>query len=112
MTMMPEIKGETSPDYRRVIANGIFGHIDSLGLNAIIYSEYRIIDKALESPMLAPNRAIIKRVAEFELIMSPMQMKTTQIWLERKIKEYEALFGKIPSPEELDSRAKHLDGKE
>lgn len=111
MAMMPEIKGETSPEFRRVIVNGIFGHVDSIGLEAIVYSETSIIDKVLETPNLSPNRATVKRIAEFEVIMSPMQMKATQIWLERKIKEYETLFGKIPSPEEVESRAKDLGTK-
>lgn len=102
---MPEIKGETSPQFRRIIADGIFGHIDSLGLDAIVYSEHDVIDKVLETAPLSAHRATIKRVAEVELILSPMQMKATLLWLENKIKEYEALFGRIPSPEEVQSRA-------
>jgi hypothetical protein len=33
-------------------------------------------------------------------------MKSIHKWLEDKIKEYERLFGQIPSPEEVESRAR------
>jgi hypothetical protein len=108
MSVSPEIEGETSPTFRRVVVDGVFGHVDSIGLSALLYSEYSIIDKVLETAILSPHRAKIKRVAEMEVIMSPMQMKATYCWFEKKIKEYEALFGKIPSPEEVQTRAKEL----
>ncbi len=36
----------------------------------------------------------------------PMQMKSIQHWLNQKIAEYEKIFGQIPSPEEVESRAR------
>ena len=35
-----------------------------------------------------------------------LQMKSAQKWLEDSIKEYERLFGPIPSPEELESKTR------
>ena len=109
MSISPEITGETSPNFRRVIVDGMYGHIDSIGLNAIVYSQINIIDKVLETPDLTPARTKVKRIVEFEMVMSPMQMKSTYLWLEKKIKAYETLFGKIPSPEEVESRTKYLE---
>ncbi len=108
MSGIPEIDGETSPNFKRIIVDGVFGHIDSIGLQVIMYSQHSIIDKALESEPIASNRAKIKRIAECELIMSPMQLKSVCLWLEQKVKEYETLFGKIPSPEEVQARARNL----
>lgn len=108
MSGAPEIVGETSPNFRTIVVDGIFGHVDSIGLIATLYSETSILDKVLEIPELAPHRAKIRRTAEMEIIMSPMQLKSTYLWLEKKMKEYETLFGDIPSPEEVQTRARDL----
>lgn len=106
MSGIPEIKSETSPQYRRIYAAGFFGGIVPAGLEATIYSEMRDIVKVLETQPLAGNRVSIKRIAECELLIDPMQMKSLHQWLTQKITEYEKLFGNIPSPEEVESRSK------
>ena len=103
---LPEIKSETSPQYRRVYVAGVFGGIVPSGLEAVFYSESKDIEKVLQTQPLSTHRMEIKRVAEIELLIDPMQMKSIYIWLDNKIKEYEKLFGRIPSPEELDTRFK------
>ena len=40
-----------------------------------------------------------------------MQMKATFLWLEKKLKEYESIFGRIPSPEELQAKAEEFHRK-
>lgn len=54
---------------------------------------------------------MLKRIVECELIFDPMQMKTFHKWLGTKIEEYEDVFGRIPSPEELQSRTHRLEGE-
>jgi hypothetical protein len=54
---------------------------------------------------------MLKRVVECELIFDPMQMKTFHKSLGTKIEEYENVFGRIPSPEELQSRTRRLAGE-
>lgn len=108
---IPEIQGETSPSYKRVLVTGLFGSIQPFGLQAMVYSTQQIIDKVIASEPLSPNRTVIKRTVECELIMDPMQMKSVYQWLGQKIAEYEHLFGKIPSPEEVESRARRTTGQ-
>jgi hypothetical protein len=36
--------------------------------------------------------------------MSPAQLKSIYMWLGEKLEEYVAIFGKVPSTEELQSR--------
>jgi len=103
---LPEIQGEYSQDFRRIIASGMFGRIIPSGLEAIVYSTHSIVDKVLSTEPLSPNRAAIKRVIECELLIDPMQMKSVHMWIGKKIAEYEKIFGTIPSPEEVDSRAR------
>lgn len=106
MVDAPEIESEYSPNYRRINVAGIFGGIVPGGLDGIAYSEERRIDKVLKSENLSAARMSIKRVAEVGLIFDPMQMKATHKWLGDKITEYEKVFGRIPSPEEVDNKSR------
>jgi hypothetical protein len=47
----------------------------------------------------------IKRTVEVELLIDPMELKSVHRWLGEKIQEYENVFGHIPTPEEVESRA-------
>jgi len=107
---LPEIKSEYSPNFKRINVNGIFGGVRPNGVEAIIYSEQNDIEKVLETQPLSANRTIIKRIIECELLIDPMQMKSIHKWLTEKIKDYEELIGPIPSPEEVQSRAKRSSG--
>ena len=106
MSGIPEIESEYSPTYKRINVAGMFGGILPSGLEAIVYSEERRVAKVLQSEPLNAARATVKRTVEVELIIDPLQMKAILNWLGTKIAEYEKLFGRIPSPEELDSRSK------
>lgn len=106
MSGIPEIESQYSPSYKRVILAGMFGGLYPGGLEAIVYSEERIADKALSTQPVSPNRMRLKRTIELELLIDPFEMKAVHGWIGQKIKEYEALFGRIVSPEELESRGK------
>lgn len=107
MSSTPEISSEYASDYKKVFVAGIFGGTRAFGVEAVLYSETTDVTKVLQTQPLNPNRAVVKRIAECELVMDPLQMKSTYQWLGNKIKEYERLFGPIPSPEELDSKLRH-----
>lgn len=102
---VPEIESEYSPTHKKIQVGGLFGGVMSGGIDAIIYSEDRDIVKALEFEPIAAGRTKLKRTIECTLFIDPMRMKSIYQWLGEKIQEYEKLFGRIPSPEELESRA-------
>ena len=106
MSKQPEFEAETAPNFKKIVIDGVIGSIDSIGLNVIIYSDQRIVDKSLESEPIAFHKIKHKRVAECELVMSPIQLKSIYTWMGEKLEEYEAIFGKVPSAEELQSRLK------
>lgn len=106
MSGMPEISSEYAADYKKISVAGIFGGTRAFGVEAILYSETMDVTKVLQTQPLNPGRATVKRIAECELIIDPLQMKSIHQWLGAKIQEYEKLFGIIPSPEELDSKLK------
>lgn len=104
MSGLPEISSEYSSTYKRISVAGIFGGIRANGVDAIIFSEQQDVKKVLETEPLSANRITLKRIVEAELVIDPMQLKSIHKWLGDKIKEYESVFGVIPSPEEVDSR--------
>jgi len=111
MSEMPTVRSGYSSSYKRIHVSGIFGGIMPGGLEAIIYTEERRADQVLESPTLAPSRMTIQRTIEAELIIDPMQMKAIHKWLGDKITEYESLFSRIPSPEEVENKSKRGSGR-
>ena len=108
---LPEFKSEYSPTYKRINVGGLFGKVHPVGLQAFVFSEEMIIDKVLTTEPSSPHRSMIKRTVECELIIDPMQMKSIQQWLNQKIAEYEKIFGPIPSPEEVERRARGTTGQ-
>jgi len=109
---LPELEGEYSEQFRRIAASGFFGSVQPFGLETTVYSTHRTnMDKVLSTEPMSPNRASIKRIVECELVIDPMQMKSLHQWLGLKIKEYEKIFGQIPAPEEVESRARRKDGQ-
>jgi hypothetical protein len=106
MSGLPEIEAENSPTYKRINVAGIYGGIVPGGLDAVLYSEERRIEKVLETEPLNHNRMYVKRIAEVDLILDPLQMKAVHKWIGDKIAEYEKIFGRIPSPEELEARTR------
>jgi hypothetical protein len=106
MSGIPRIQSGYSDTYKRINVAGIFGGILPGGLEAIVFSEERRAEAVLETAPISPERMTVKRTIEAELIIDPMQMKSIHSWLGDKISEYERLFGRIPSPEEVENRAK------
>ncbi len=107
MSNIPDITSEYAQDYKQVNVAGIFGGARPYGVAAVLYSESMDVSKVLETQPLSLNKIVVKRIAECELVIDPMQMKSIHKWLGEKIAEYEKLFGQIRSPEEVGSRAKH-----
>ena len=105
MSGVPVIEPEESPNHRRILVAGVFGGPRPGGVHALIYSEQMNAVNALTAPQPEPQRIVLKRIIECELLLDPVQLKSIHMWLGEKIKEYETLYGPIPSPEEIASRA-------
>ena len=104
----PEILSEYSKDFRRIYLSGIYGHITSSGVESIVYSEEILLDEALKSPKIDRGHVKIKRTVECMLIIDPTQMVALHNWLDTKIKEYEHVFGKILTPDEIKEKIMSL----
>lgn len=92
-----KIESDTSLNYRKIIVSGWFGNISPMGLEAIVYSQDKNPEPVLETEPLSTDKVILRRIAECELIIDPLKMKSIYDWLGKKIAEYEKVFGEIPS---------------
>jgi len=109
MSNVPKFQAEYSENFKRINVGGIFGGTRSSGVEATIYSEISDFSEALQSPQPNPALTVIKRKIECELIIDPQQLISMYQWLGQKIKEYEKIFGHIPSPEEIQSKQRRPD---
>jgi hypothetical protein len=98
--------GETSPEFRGIIVDDMIGYVSSIGLKALVVSNHEIYDEVLSSDPLALDKKRIKRVAECELVLSPTTLRAVHTFLGKKLKEYEAYFGEIPTSEKFEARKK------
>lgn len=81
-------------------------------MKAIIFSEQNDIENVINKEPLDPQSIKIVRTIECELIIKPEQMKALFVWLKNKIEDYEAMYGVIPSPEQVEARMnKHFKDK-
>ena len=103
--IVPEIKSATSDAHRRIVVAGVFGGARSYGLEVTVYSEQGDYERVLESQPPNPARNILRRTIETTLVLDPMQMKSIHEWLGKNMAEYERMFGRIPSPEEVRNRS-------
>jgi hypothetical protein len=104
MSGFPNIETVYSETYKRVNVAGMFGGIAGSGVEAIVYSEERRAEKALATQPISTNKMSVRRTIEFQLIIDAMQMKAIHQWLEQQIKQYEKIFGHIPSPNEIEAK--------
>jgi hypothetical protein len=101
---MPVIQGEYSSNFKRINFADIYGHINSGGLEASIYSEQSVIDEVITTQPISREKLKIKRIVECDLFIDPMKMVSVYEWLGKKIEEYEKIFGKIPTPKEIEKK--------
>lgn len=103
--MTPKIDANEHPQYRTINVGGAVGGYRPMFFEVIIYSDETTATEALASADLAPERSTVKRTIECRLLIDPFKAKSIYKWLERNIVEYEKIFGRIPSPEELQAKA-------
>ena len=103
---LPEFSAVKHPQYRTIHVNGIFGGVRMGYMEAVVYSEESELTKALGSMQINANRAEVNRVLECRLVIDPIQLKSIAIWMNKQVEDYEKIFGRIPSPEEVANKQK------
>ena len=103
---VPEFRSKKHENFRTINVNGMFGGVRLGYIEATIYSELTDFEKAMAQPNIDKNKMEIHRIQECRLIFDPLQLKSTAIWFNQQVKQYEKLFGTIPSPEEVAEKQK------
>jgi|GEM_PF-2226467 len=80
-----KIETETSINYGRIIVSGLYDDISPIGLEAVVYSQERLPEPVLATEPLSTNKVTLRRIAECELIINPLQMKSLYMWLGKKL---------------------------
>ena len=102
------IRTEYSKDYRRIPVTAFFLQLTESGFELNAFS-----DENDFTPQEVPQRnsAYVRRTIETRLIVNPMQAKQLHEILGQNIQTYEQLYGKIPSPLDVQKRATELQTK-
>ncbi len=103
---VPEFNAKKHEQYRTINVNGMFGGVRMGYIEAVVYTEESDLTKALGTAQVNPNKMEVDRILQCRLLWDPIQLKATSLWLNNKVKEYETLFGPIPSPEEVAEKQK------
>lgn len=103
----PKVQLVEHPNYRTINVSGVIGGQRPMYFEVVIHSDELKAGEALADADLAPERSEIKRTLECRLLIDPFQAKMISNWLQKNIVEYERLYGKIPSPEELAGKFGH-----
>ena len=93
--MSEKIKfGETkSPEYRSIYTTGIFGGLHPDDAYMIFFQDR--IHTETESETGGQRIAELIREAQVEVHMSPSQFKRIYLWMQKRIADYESVFGSI-----------------
>jgi hypothetical protein len=93
-TPKPSIETETSPCFRRIVVDDMLCYVSSIGLRALVYSDYA---EPKREPPTKPGTfepKQIKRIIECELILSPEMLKNIHRLLGEYLDKYEYIYGK------------------
>jgi hypothetical protein len=102
--MKPKVELVEHPNYRTINVSGVIGGHRPMFFEAVLFSNELKVTEALTDAELNPERSHIKRTIECRLVMDPFEAKIMATWLNSEIATYEKNYGRIPSPEEVNSK--------
>ena len=71
------------------------------GLNLTVLHDSQSLEKALDSNEFKVSKAIVNRQIECTLKLSPINIKAWAMLFQKNLEQYESMFGRIMSPEEV-----------
>jgi hypothetical protein len=99
---------ETSPEFRRIIVDGMIGYMSSIGLKVLVFSNKDIYDGVMSADPFDFDQKRVKRMTECQLIMNPAVVKYVHTFLGERLEEYEACYGEIPTNEVFETRNRNI----
>lgn len=102
--MPPVFEDSKSPDFKYVFVTGVFGGLDPNDARMIFFLD-RLEPETTNQPVVGGQKIKkVNRELQVEVHMSPAQFKTVAAWMVNHIKNYESMFGEIPTEPKGASR--------
>ena len=103
VVVSPKFEDVNSSDYKSIFSTGVFGTLDPNGGRIIFFIDH-IVPITSNDPVPGASKIDkIKREYLTEVHMTPTQFKVLAMWMNSHVKQYEELFGTIPT--ELKGKA-------
>lgn len=102
----PKVVVEKHEGYRTIIQSGVLGGHRPGFFEWVIYTDEGVVDEVLSTIPPDVTKLHIKRTLQCLVRATPDQAKSMAAWLNQHIVEYEKLFGKIVTPEDLIKKGK------
>ncbi len=95
------VKLEKAPDFKRIYATGTYGMHSPYDFRLGFYREDIELS---EGALLGREPPTVKREVLVEIVLPPVAAKMLAEQLMKSVEEYEAKFGKIPTPPRPERR--------
>lgn len=93
-TKIPKIPLKVNPEIKQIYATGAFGGFTPYDFRIVLYNDTPTPKDEFGEEME------FARIANHELIMSPIAAKELSVWLNERIGEFEGFFGVIEHKKE------------
>jgi hypothetical protein len=95
------VRNEYASTYKQIPVSAFVTTISEKGLELTAYVEE---EDFKPEGMIQPGVIYVKRMIETRLAVNPIQLKLLYTLLGRQLENYEKVYGKIPTPEEVNTR--------
>lgn len=104
MSEAPDVEVSKSSTYKEIYVTGQVVNIGYNGLNLTVLHDSQSLEKALSGNEFKISKAVINREIECTLNLSPINMKAWAMMFQQNVEQYERMFGRIMSPEEVSEK--------
>lgn len=95
------VRNEYASTYKQVPVSAFVTTLSEKGLELTAYVEE---EDFKPEGTIQPGVIYVKRTIETRLAVNPIQLKLLHSLLGRQLENYEKVYGKIPTPEEVNAR--------
>ena len=99
------VRNEYASTYKQIPVSAFVTTLSEKGLEMTAYVEE---EDFKPEGTIQPGVIYVKRTLETRLAVNPLQLKLLHSLIGRQLENYEKVYGKIPTPEEVNTRIAEL----
>lgn len=100
------VRNEYASTYKQIPVSAFVTTLSEKGLEMTAYVEEE--EDFKPEGTIQPGVIYVKRTLETRLAVNPLQLKLLHSLIGRQLENYEKVYGKIPTPEEVNTRIAEL----